>query len=204
MVLGGDGMLGQMVKRVLSSHNKLIVHATYYEQTPDSLWFSIENGIEGLREILEQQESFDYIINCIGILSSNINEKLHTKASGKVLIVDDECDLLEVTSSYVQDLGFKVLPASDGNLALKVVEENPDIEFLLTDIVMPGGLNGVSLAQRVKERLPDVKILYMSGFPSGVIADKSGIELDAPLITKPFSYEELVSAMDELMCEVAA
>jgi CheY-like chemotaxis protein len=137
-------------------------------------------------------------------VSSNINEKLHTKASGKVLIVDDECDLLEVTSSYVQDLGFKVLPASDGNLALKVVEENPDIEFLLTDIVMPGGLNGVSLAQRVKERLPDVKILYMSGFPSGVIADKSGIELDAPLITKPFSYEELVSAMDELMCEVAA
>jgi PAS domain S-box-containing protein len=137
-------------------------------------------------------------------VSSNIDKKLHAEASGKVLIVDDECDLLEVTSSYVQDLGFKVLPASDGNLALKVVEDNPDIEYLLTDIVMPGGLNGVSLAQLVKERLPDIKILYMSGFPSGVIADKSGIELDAPLITKPFSYEELVSAMDELMCEAAA
>ena len=51
LVLGGDGMLGQMVKRVLSSHNKLTVHSTYYEQTPDSLWYSIENGIEGLREI---------------------------------------------------------------------------------------------------------------------------------------------------------
>lgn len=129
---------------------------------------------------------------------------LHNEASGKVLIVDDECDLLEVTSSYVKDLGFNVIPASDGNLALKLLERNPDIEFLLTDIVMPGGINGVSLAKQVRKRLPNIKILYMSGFPSGVIADKSGIELDAPLITKPFSFDELVTAMDELICEVAA
>ena len=129
---------------------------------------------------------------------------LHNEASGKVLIVDDECDLLEVTSSYVRDLGFNVIPASDGNLALKLLEQNLDIEYLLTDIVMPGGINGVSLAKQVRKRLPDIKILYMSGFPSGVIADKSGIELDAPLITKPFSFDELVTAIDELDCEVAA
>lgn len=129
---------------------------------------------------------------------------LHREAAGKVLIVDDESDLLEVTSSYVKDLGFNVIPASDGNLALQQLENNPDIEFLLTDIVMPGGINGVSLAKQVKKRLPNIKILYMSGFPSGVIADKSGIELDAPLITKPFSFDELVTAMDDLICEVAA
>lgn len=128
---------------------------------------------------------------------------LRSEASGKVLIVDDECDLLEVTSSYVKELGFNVIPASDGNLALELLRNNPDIEFLLTDIVMPGGINGVSLAKKIRKRLPNIKILYMSGFPSGVIADKSGIELDAPLITKPFSYNELVAAMDELICEVA-
>ncbi|MFT4814761.1 MAG: PAS domain S-box-containing protein [Pseudohongiellaceae bacterium] len=129
---------------------------------------------------------------------------LHNKASGKVLIVDDECDLLEVTSSYVKELGFDVISASDGNLALTLLEGNPDIEYLLTDIVMPGGINGVSLAKQVRKRLPNIKILYMSGFPSGVIADKSGIELDAPLITKPFSFDELVAAIDELVCEVGA
>tara|TARA_R110002073_G_scaffold131684_2_gene278376 strand:- start:2030 stop:3166 length:1137 start_codon:yes stop_codon:yes gene_type:complete len=139
-------------------------------------------------------------------VSTNRNPEkgLVGKASGKVLIVDDEVDLLEVTSSYVRDLGFKVLPAVDGNLALELLEENPDIEYLLTDVVMPGGINGVSLAQQVRKRLPNIKILYMSGFPSGVIADKSGIELDAPLLTKPFSFEELISAMDDLICEVAA
>lgn len=137
-------------------------------------------------------------------INSNPEKGLQGKASGKVLVVDDERDLLEVTSSYVTELGFNVLPASDGNFALKLLERNPDIEYLLTDVVMPGGINGVALAQQVRKHLPNIKILYMSGFPSGEIADKSGIELDAPLLTKPFSYEELISAMDELICEVAA
>ncbi len=135
---------------------------------------------------------------------ANSGAVLQHRAAGKVLIVDDEADLLEVTSSYVKDLGFSVIPATDGNLALQLLDDNPDIEFLLTDIVMPGGVNGVSLAERVRQRLPGIKILYMSGFPSGVIADKSGIELDAPLITKPFSFDELVTAMDGLICEAAA
>ncbi len=137
-------------------------------------------------------------------LRARPSKGLHKEASGKVLIVDDECDLLEVTSSYVKELGFNVIPASDGNLALRLLERNPDIEILLPDIVMPGGINGVSLAKQVRKRLPNIKILYMSGFPSGVLADKSGIELDAPLLTKPFSFDELVTAMDELICEVAA
>lgn len=130
-------------------------------------------------------------------------EIVKRSAAEKVLIVDDEYDLLEVTSSYVEELGFQVLAASDGNLALRTLERHPDIEYLLTDIVMPGGMNGVALAAEVRKRLPHIRVLYMSGFPSGVIADKSGIELDAPLITKPFSFEELVSAMDELVCEPA-
>ncbi|GJM11620.1 MAG: hypothetical protein DHS20C12_00230 [Pseudohongiella sp.] len=136
--------------------------------------------------------------------STRSSKGLNNRAAGKVLVVDDECDLLEVTTSYVKDLGFNVIAASDGNSALELLETNPDIEYLLTDIVMPGGINGVSLAKQVREHLPNIKILYMSGFPSGVIADKSGIELDAPLITKPFSFNELITAMDELICEVAA
>ena len=74
LVLGGKGMLGQMVKFILSRQERLIVKSTTHEQTPESSWFNIENGIEGLRQILKQQESFDYIINCIGILSSSIDE----------------------------------------------------------------------------------------------------------------------------------
>lgn len=126
-----------------------------------------------------------------------------SKTSGKVLVVDDEIDLLEVTSSFVEDIGFDVISATNGTLALEILEENPDIEYLLTDIVMPGGINGVSLAEKVKVKIPNIKVLYMSGFPSGVIADKSGIELDGSLLTKPFSYDDLVTAMADLGREAA-
>jgi len=121
----------------------------------------------------------------------------------KVLAVDDEYDLLEVASAYLEDMGFEVIAATNGEQAMKSIESNPDIEFLVTDIVMPGGMNGTELSKKVKEKLPNIKILYMSGFPSGVIADKSGTDLDAPLLTKPYSLDELNSALEDLLHEPA-
>jgi dTDP-4-dehydrorhamnose reductase len=74
LVLGGEGMLGHMVKRVLSRKENLIVNSTHHEELTGSLFFNINDGIAGLRDIMVEQESFDYIINCIGILSSSVNE----------------------------------------------------------------------------------------------------------------------------------
>jgi len=119
----------------------------------------------------------------------------------KVLLVDDEYELLEVAASYLEEMGFEVLAATDGRQALMTLENNPDIKILLTDIVMPGGINGVELAKKVRKRLADVKVLYISGYPSGVFSDKSGTDLDAPLITKPYSKEKLAEALDELLHE---
>lgn len=130
---------------------------------------------------------------------SNADQEITSKHSGKLLVVDDEYELLEVTVNYLQSMGFEVLAATDGKQALLTLEKNPDIEVLLTDIVMPGGLNGTELAEKAREQSPALKVLYMSGFPSGVIADKSGADLDAPLISKPYSRQKLATALDELL-----
>jgi PAS domain S-box-containing protein len=119
----------------------------------------------------------------------------------KVLAVDDEYDLLEVASAYLEDMGCEVIAATNGEQAMKSIASNPDIELLVTDIVMPGGMNGTELSKKAQEQIPEIKILYMSGFPSGVIADKSGTDLDAPLLTKPYSLEELTSALEDLLHE---
>ena len=100
-------------------------------------------------------------------------------------------------------MGFEVIAVTNGEQAMKSIESNPDIELLVTDIVMPGGMNGTELSKKVKKKLPNIKILYMSGFPSGVIADKSGTALDAPLLTKPYSLNELGSALEDLLHESA-
>lgn len=123
--------------------------------------------------------------------------------SMKVLAVDDEYDLLEVASAYLEDMGFEVIAATNGEQAIKSMESNLDIDLLVTDIVMPGGMSGTELAKKVKKRLPDIKVLYMSGFPSGVIADKAGTDLDAPLLTKPYTVDELSRALEDLLHEPA-
>jgi CheY-like chemotaxis protein len=122
-----------------------------------------------------------------------------TANAEKVLVVDDESELLEVAVNYLEEMGFEILAATDGLHALQTLRANPDIELLLTDIVMPGGMNGVELANTIREERPDLKLLYMSGYPSGVLAERSGTTLDAPLITKPYTREKLATAIDEVL-----
>ena len=116
-----------------------------------------------------------------------------------ILVVDDEYELLEVAVAYLEEMGFRVLAATNGEQALRTVAKNPDIDLLLTDIVMPGGMNGVELATTVRKAHPEIKVLYTSGFPEGVLADKSGAKLDAPLVSKPYSREGLAKALSALL-----
>lgn len=133
--------------------------------------------------------------------STHIESVLAGKNTEKVLVVDDEPELLEVTRAFMEDMGFDVISASNGKDGLSALRNNPDTNLLFTDVVMPGGMNGVKLAKEAREAVPEIKVLYMSGFPSGAIADRSGTELDAPLITKPYSLKELASALDVLLRE---
>ena len=133
--------------------------------------------------------------------STQIDSVLSGNNSEKVLVVDDEPELLEVTKTFMEDMGFDVISASNGKEGISALRNHPDTNLLFTDIVMPGGINGVKLAKAARDEVPGIKVLYMSGFPSGVIADRSGMELDAPLITKPYSMKELASALDVLLRE---
>jgi len=123
--------------------------------------------------------------------------------STKVLVVDDEYDLLELASTYLESMGCEVVAATNGEQAINSIERDSDIDLLVTDIVMSGGMNGTELSMKIREKIPDIKVLYMSGFPSGAIADKSGTVLDAPLLTKPYSLQDLTSALEDLLHEPA-
>jgi len=96
LVLGSKGMLGQMVKIILSRQERFIVKSTTHKNTPESFCFDIEYGIDGLRQIMEQQGSFDYIINCIGIISS----KIDYKDSKSV------CRAIQINSLFPHDLSL--------------------------------------------------------------------------------------------------
>jgi PAS domain S-box-containing protein len=122
-----------------------------------------------------------------------------TKTSGTVLVVDDEVDLLEIAVVYLEDMGFKVFHATDGPRALQIAARQPDITLLVTDIFMPGGMSGVEVADKVEQLIPDIKILYSSGFASDALAERSGTQLDRPVIYKPYQRDEFTDIVRRAM-----
>ena len=126
-------------------------------------------------------------------------KNLQAKAGGTVLVVDDEVDLLEVAVAYAEEMGYRVLHATDGASALAVVAREPGIELLVTDIIMPGGMNGVELANKVRQLIPGIKVIYSSGFPSDALNERSGTKVDGPLLSKPYHRNEFVATIRRAM-----
>ena len=108
--------------------------------------------------------------------------------SEKVLIVDDNEDVREVAALIVSSLGYQVLSAANGAQALALIDQRRDIDLMVSDVVMSGGLDGVELARRVRELRPGLPILLISGYPA-----KTG-SADAPefpVLRKPYRRDAL-------------
>ncbi len=118
---------------------------------------------------------------------------------GTALVVDDEAELLEVAVTYLEEMGFTTLQATDGPAALAVVAGAPALDLVLTDIVMPGGMHGVALAQQIRQQHPDVAVIYASGFPSSALAERSQVHIDGPLLNKPYRKEQLAEAVSRVL-----
>ena len=87
--------------------------------------------------------------------------------SGKgqiILVVEDEEPLLQIMEEVLTDLGYQTLTAKSGRAAIEIAASGQPFDLLLTDIVMPGNLNGFQIAQKMRESIPDLPVLYMSGY----------------------------------------
>ena len=124
---------------------------------------------------------------------------LHTRMGGTVLVVDDEVDLLEVAAAYLADMGLTAIMAIDGASALNMLAERSEIDLMMTDIVMPGGMNGVELVQRARELRPDLKIIYSSGFPAEALAERSMTLVEGCLLRKPYQRAEFTEIIHRVM-----
>jgi PAS domain S-box-containing protein len=112
------------------------------------------------------------------------------KLYGTVLVVDDEPDLLKIAVAYLTEMGCAALKAIDGAAALEIVQREKKIDLMVTDIIMPGGMNGVELAQRVHELSPEIKIIYTSGFAAEALAERRMSLVNGPLLRKPYQRAE--------------
>jgi len=106
-----------------------------------------------------------------------------------VLVVDDDPDVRAVTTSILSEIGgFRVIEASDGEEALGVLVETPEIACIVTDVKMPKR-DGISLASAAKQHRPDLHIVFVTGMNT---VPRS---LDQTVVLKPFRAANLLSAM---------
>jgi len=120
-----------------------------------------------------------------------------------VLVVEDDPLVRGVALEYLKMAGFKPIPAEDGNAAVKVMESTAPVELVLSDIIMPGGMSGLDLAEIVRQRWPETAVVLMSGYSYDEFS-RRGINPDAiGLLRKPFTKNELLRKIEDVVSEGA-
>src|SRR3712207_1079326 len=108
-----------------------------------------------------------------------------------ILVVEDVPDVLELAVEHLTGLGYRVLTATNASEALAEIEqEDGKIDLLFTDLVMPGSMNGLALAERVRERLPGVAILLTTGYNEELLVEGPSAR-GWDVLGKPYRHTEL-------------
>jgi PAS domain S-box-containing protein len=115
-------------------------------------------------------------------------------AGETVLVVEDNPAVRRVVMRQLRDLGYCVLECDRAAAALEILQRKP-VDLLFTDIVMPGGLDGVELARLARERWPALKVVLTSGFPQVRVNSNGDVLGDLQLLNKPYSKEELAAVL---------
>ncbi|MDE1169317.1 MAG: response regulator [Pseudomonas sp.] len=108
-----------------------------------------------------------------------------------VLVVDDEPTVRMLITEVLQELGYQALQAADGASGLQVLQSNQKIDLLVTDVGLPGGINGRQVADAGRTLRPGLKVLFITGYAHDAMAWEEQLEPGMHLLTKPFSMEAL-------------
>ena len=124
---------------------------------------------------------------------------LTTPTTGVVLLVEDEADVRTIVRDILSELGYAVLEAENGQAGLSIVASEARIDLLLTDIGLPGGINGRQLADAARRYRPGLKVLFITGYAEHMITGNSPMEEGMQVMTKPFRLTTLVSRVREII-----
>jgi two-component system cell cycle sensor histidine kinase/response regulator CckA len=120
-------------------------------------------------------------------------------AATTILLAEDEAALRELTAEVLTEAGYQVLTAEDVATALAAAAAHAGpIDLLLSDVVMPGG-DGARLASRLRESRPDVRVLFISGYPEEVISQQGRLENGVALLPKPFTSADLLQRVAQAL-----
>ncbi len=119
--------------------------------------------------------------------------------SRKILVVDDNPDVRDISATILRHDGYEVIEAADGTEAVDAMAAHPDFDLLFVDLVLPGGLDGVDVAMEAVRRVPGLKVLYTSGFAAQTLLQDERLGAGAAVIRKPFTATDLLQKARTLL-----
>ena len=121
-------------------------------------------------------------------------------ASGRILIVEDDPQVAEVAMAILEDMGHKVDHRLNAAAALDVLRDGSQFDLVFSDIVMPGGMSGIELAEMIAETYPMLPVLLATGYSSAALATNA---LRFPVLAKPYSVQELSRRVAQMLPQQA-
>jgi PAS domain S-box-containing protein len=110
-----------------------------------------------------------------------------------ILVVEDDALVRNFVTAQLQSLGYRTLGAANGPAAMLMVDNGEPFDLLFTDVIMPGGMTGRQLADKVAKRRPGIKVLYTSGYTDNAIVHQGRLDRGVLLLTKPYRKSQLAN-----------
>ncbi|WP_315764343.1 ATP-binding protein [Sphingomonas sp. Y38-1Y] len=120
-------------------------------------------------------------------------------AGETVLVVDDEPSVRLLIVDVLHDLGYAAIEAVDGSTGLRVLESGARVDLLVTDVGLPGGMNGRQLADAARAKRPDLHVLFITGFAENALLNNGQLEPGMAVLTKPFAIDALATRIRDLV-----
>ncbi len=129
----------------------------------------------------------------VSIPQGEAQEKKPLGGTETILVVEDEAPVRVLLRSILQSVGYKIIEAKHGLEALRMWDEHRnEIDMLLTDLVMPGTINGIDLADRLLSDEPELKVIYSSGYSADVVGEKMSFDAGTNFLPKPYTPAQLL------------
>jgi PAS domain S-box-containing protein len=133
------------------------------------------------------------------VVPPDLSDMAHATRGETVLVIDDEPLVRMLVTDVLRELGYAAIEAADGSAGLKILRSAARIDLLITDIGLPGGMDGGQVAEEARKLRPAVKVLFITGFAEKAVLSHGHIEAGMSVLTKPFAMEALASRVKGLL-----